>query len=104
MSSNNRASVLNVVTQFAIAIDQLANTVVWIPGDGFGYADETLSARAWRLAVSVDQTANAVFNGNEDETISSRAGRHKDEEKWACWLCWLLDHIDQNHCEKSIGV
>ena len=35
--------------QFLIALDQLANTVVWIKGDGFGFADETLSARAWRL-------------------------------------------------------
>ena len=35
--------------QTVIALDQLANTIVWIPGDGFGYADETLSARAWRL-------------------------------------------------------
>lgn len=59
---------------------------------------------AWRLAVSADQLANAAFNGHEDETISSRAGRHKDNEKWACMLCWLLDHIDPNHCEKSIGV
>lgn len=32
-----------------IALDQLLNTVVWIKGDGFGYADETLSARSWRL-------------------------------------------------------
>lgn len=61
-------------------------------------------SEAWRLAVSADQLANAAFNGMEDETISSRAGRHKDDEKWACWLCWLLDHIDPNHCEKSIGV
>jgi len=37
------------VKQLLIAIDQLANTVTWIKGDGFGYADETLSARAWRL-------------------------------------------------------
>jgi hypothetical protein len=59
---------------------------------------------AWQLAVAKDQLANAAFNGSEDETISSRAGRHKNDEKWACWLCWLLDHIDPNHCEKSIGV
>jgi hypothetical protein len=31
------------VKQFAIAIDQLANTLIG------GYSDETLSARAWRL-------------------------------------------------------
>ena len=35
--------------QLLIALDQVLNTVVWIKGDGFGMADETLSARAWRL-------------------------------------------------------
>lgn len=35
--------------QLLIAIDQVLNTVVWIKGDGFGMADETLSARAWRM-------------------------------------------------------
>lgn len=35
--------------QVAIAFDQFINTLIWIKGDGFGYADETLSARAWRL-------------------------------------------------------
>lgn len=32
-----------------IAFDQFLNCLVWIRGDGFGMADETLSARAWRL-------------------------------------------------------
>jgi hypothetical protein len=65
---------------------------------------------AWQLAVSVDQTANAAFNGQMDETISSRAGRHcrdshpEDREAWACWLCKLLDKVDPDHCQKSIGV
>lgn len=65
---------------------------------------------AWDLAVACDQLANAAFNGNEDETISSRAGRHchgshpEDRELWACLLCKLLDKLDPNHCEKSIGV
>ena len=35
--------------QFLIAFDQLINTIVYIRGDGFGWADETLSARAYRL-------------------------------------------------------
>lgn len=34
--------------QFAIAIDQALNCLVYILGDGFGMADETLSARLWR--------------------------------------------------------
>jgi len=65
---------------------------------------------AWRLAISLDQLANTAFNGHEDETISSRAGRHCDEaapqdrECWACWLCRLLDHLDPDHCRKSRGV
>jgi hypothetical protein len=65
---------------------------------------------SWQLAVSLDQLANTVFNGHEDETISSRAGRHcrdshpEDKEVWACWLCKALDKLDPNHCEKSIGV
>ena len=67
-------------------------------------------SEAWRLAVSADQLANAAFNGHEDETISSRAGRHclcdkpEDKERWACVLCWLLDKLDPDHCNKSIGV
>lgn len=35
--------------QFLIALDQTINTLIWIDGDGFGFADETLSARAWRM-------------------------------------------------------
>jgi hypothetical protein len=63
---------------------------------------------SWKLAVSLDQLANTVLNGNEDETISSRAGRHslhnEDRECWAVWLCWLLDKLDPDHCNKNIGV
>lgn len=35
--------------QFLIAVDQLANTLIPIADDGFGMADESISARAWRL-------------------------------------------------------
>lgn len=35
--------------QFLIALDQLLNTLIKIGDDGYGYADEMLSARAWRL-------------------------------------------------------
>jgi hypothetical protein len=38
-----------MLKQFLIALDQVLNTLWWMPKDGFGYADETLSARAWRL-------------------------------------------------------
>lgn len=35
--------------QVLIALDQLANTLVWAAEEGFGMADETISARCWRL-------------------------------------------------------
>lgn len=38
-----------MMKQFLIAFDQVVNTLVYIKGDGWGFADETLSARAWRL-------------------------------------------------------
>jgi hypothetical protein len=59
--------------------------------------------RAWTLAIAYDQLANAAFGGNEDETISSRAGRARRKgRRWACLLCRLLDALDQDHCERSI--
>ena len=35
--------------QTLIALDQTVNTLIWARGEGFGMADETLSARMWRL-------------------------------------------------------
>lgn len=32
-----------------IALDQAINTLIWSAAEGWGHADETLSARAWRL-------------------------------------------------------
>ncbi len=34
--------------QLLIAFDQFLNCLVWIARDGFGFADETLSARLFR--------------------------------------------------------
>lgn len=63
------------------------------------------TCRAWKLALSKDQNANAAFNGSEDETISSRAARARDNgRRWGCILCKLLDAIDSNHCENSKGI
>jgi hypothetical protein len=61
------------------------------------------SARGQRLAVSFDQLANTALGGDEDETISSRAGKAAREGKWwACRLCRWLDRFDPNHCENNI--
>lgn len=60
-------------------------------------------ARAWRMAVAHDQLANAAANGDEDETISSRAGKaRRAGRRWGCLLCWLLDRIDPQHCDRNI--
>jgi hypothetical protein len=54
--------------QFLIAIDQLLNTLIWVRGDGFGDADETISARAWRLRKNsyAYKTINVLFFWQED--------------------------------------
>lgn len=59
--------------------------------------------RAWSLAIAHDQLANTAFGGDEDETISSRAGKAaRAGKRWGCVLCKLLDKFDPEHCEKSI--
>lgn len=61
--------------------------------------------RPLHIALGLDQLANAATGGNMDETISSRAGRLRKEGRgWACVLCRLLDELDDEHCEKSIGT
>lgn len=61
------------------------------------------SNRAWSLAIAHDQLANTAFGGDEDETISSRAGKAaRAGKRWGCVLCRLLDKFDPGHCEKSI--
>ena len=59
--------------QIFISIDQFFNTVVWIPGDGFGFADETLSARSWRLREQsrVWRVIDALFFWDRDHCRQS---------------------------------
>ncbi len=61
--------------------------------------------RAWHIALAFDQIGNAASGGSEDETISSRAGRLRREGRgWACVLCRVLDWLEKDHCEKSVGT
>jgi len=61
--------------------------------------------RAHRIVLALDQLGNAATGGSEDETISSRAGRLRKEGRgWACVLCRVLDWLQKDHCENSIGV
>lgn len=55
--------------------------------------------RALRIAIGFDQTANAAFGGDEDETISSRAWRLRDDTRWSV-IRRLIDagFGDEHHC------
>lgn len=56
------------------------------------------SGRVVRVAVALDQAANAAIGGSEDETISSRAAKGARAGRWHwCILCRLLDWIDPGH-------
>lgn len=58
---------------------------------------------AWRVAVAIDQAVNASTKGDEDETISSRAGKGARRGVWHwCLLCRVLDWLDPGHCEREI--
>lgn len=58
---------LQILKQFLIALDQTANTLIYLKGDaingetGFGYSDETLSARLWRLQHPFHKVVDKVF-------------------------------------------
>jgi hypothetical protein len=58
----------------------------------------------YRIALSFDQMLHVLlFNGDEDETISSRAGKAARKGRlWARCFCWLLNIVDKGHCEKAI--
>ncbi len=63
------------------------------------------SPKARVIALAYDQLGNAATNGNEDETISSRANRARLEgRRWGCVLCRILDWFQKDHCSKSAGA
>lgn len=60
-----------------------------------------------RLLLAIDQLFNVLlWNGSQDETISSHLQRRKDKGI-ATWfdkkLCEFLNKFERNHCRKSIG-
>lgn len=58
--------------------------------------------------LGLDQWINTWFDGDEDETISSRLGKalvKNPDCRWCVYLCELLSRIDPapgNHCTESI--
>lgn len=105
-----KARLLTLAEGFKIRLILLALILLFLVADVIWWARYLWSVmfstyRAWKLALSKDQNANAAFNGSEDESISSRAARARDEgSRWGCILCRLLDAIDHNHCNKSKGI
>lgn len=63
---------------------------------------------ATRSAIGIDQAANALLGGNEDQTMSGRMGyriKTGKASKFELWLCKQLSKIDPyttSHCEESI--
>lgn len=69
--------------------------------------DVAKRSRGFRLLLVLDQFLNVlIWNGSQDETVSSHIGRKIAKNK-ANWfekkLCCLLKKIESNHCNKSLG-
>ena len=63
--------------------------------------------RWYRFWLAVDQLFNVlVWNGSQDETISSHISRRQEAgtaTKWDNFICCLLKKLEQNHCKKAEG-
>lgn len=63
--------------------------------------------RGFRFLLALDQMFNVLlWDGSQDETISSHIGR-RIRNNTATWfdkkLCCLLARLENNHCNESIG-
>jgi len=57
-----------------------------------------------QVAIAVDQLLNALLGGWADETFSARCWRLESERKWARVMRPVVDAIfffDDNHCKES---
>lgn len=64
-------------------------------------------SRLMRFLLVFDQMLNVIlWNGSQDETVSSHIGR-RIEKGTGTWfdkkLCCLLSKLEYNHCKKSKG-
>lgn len=56
-----------------------------------------------QLAIAIDQLANTVFSGWADETLSSRAWRSRDKRRWNI-AYRVIDAVffwQKDHCRKA---
>ena len=64
--------------------------------------DDDIKKRSYvlRLLLVIDQFFNVLlFDGSQDETVSSHIGRTGRSK----WLCNILKKLENNHCFKSLG-
>ena len=63
--------------------------------------------RLERFLLVLDQMFNVIlWNGSQDETISSHIGRRIVDGKGTWFdkaLCCFLQKLEDNHCNKSLG-
>jgi len=88
-----------LIWQFLIAVDQLLNVLAWAKGEGFGFADETLSARCWRL-----RTRRAWNFARSVLDYMFFFDKHEGERAH-CFLAWLAEferhHLPEEYKEFS---
>lgn len=58
----------------------------------------------WNILIAFDQLINTVLGGDPDETISSRMGKHIENDRctFCKLICGVLDIFDKDHCAKSV--
>lgn len=57
-----------------------------------------------QVLIAIDQLANAILWGYADETLSSRAYRHAEIKKDRRWPMVIIDHLffwQDQHCKQA---
>ena len=64
-------------------------------------------SRVKRLLIALDQIFNVlIWNGSQDETISSHIARRIEANKAyrvEVYICKFLKMLESQHCKKSLG-
>lgn len=58
----------------------------------------------FQVLVALDQLVNALLWGFADETLSARAYRHAEIKKDRRWPMWIIDHLffwQDQHCKAA---
>lgn len=58
----------------------------------------------FQVLVALDQLVNTLLWGYADETLSARAYRHAEIKKDRRWPMWIIDHLffwQNGHCKAA---